>query len=51
MSVIVLNETRNCSNCIHCEIESIELVCHEWGEVVEDGECLRSAFKPREEAC
>lgn len=48
MSVTVLDETRNCSNCIHSEMESIDLVCHEWGEVIEDGECLCSALEARE---
>lgn len=47
MTVKILDEIRNCSNCIHSEIESMELVCHEWGEVIEDAECLCSAFEAR----
>lgn len=48
MTVTILDETCNCSNCIHSEIKGIELVCREWGEVIEDGECLCSAFELRE---
>lgn len=51
MSTIVLNsnDMKHCSECRYSELEGIELVCTEFGEVIEDDECCCSAFKPRKQ--
>lgn len=51
MSVVVVNEMVNCSNCEYFELEGIEAVCTHFNEVlvfyVED--CMCSAYKKKGE--
>lgn len=49
MSVVVITEKVDCTQCQYFELEGIEGVCTNFHEVIVDPEPLCSAFMQREE--
>lgn len=46
--MIKTTQSVKCSECKFSEIESFDLVCTEFGEVIEDNEPCCTAFQPKE---